>query len=319
MYLLRPKTDKIYQSICVHCLSGSMLFQRCLLLIQVLLAFSFTVGYRAQMSAFLSWFLYLSLTLRNTWLSFILDRYYHHLLFYASFLPTGCDFLLFSKTQEKGPENNSSSKSSSTTICNIATIALKLQVFWIYLDAGSGKYMDPLQGWTYSASPLPALDTYTRHTVGARYVYALLGPYGLRLLTPTVVYVELLACPIVLLGSFLQNWKVVYLSIGIICSLHIGIAFTLRNTVLLSLVACAAWMIFLPPPSEGITDNVIEKRHTRKESIGKVAFHQLVIILCFITGSIWFETIGDECNQSMEHIWSTLLHNRWNVFVGAEE
>lgn len=41
---------------------------------------------------------------------------------------------------------------------------MKLLVFWIYLDAGGGKYLDPLQGWSYHADPLPALDTYTRHT-----------------------------------------------------------------------------------------------------------------------------------------------------------
>ncbi len=38
-----------------------------------------------------------------------------------------------------------------------------------------------------------------------------------------------------------------------------------------------------------------------------------------ILGSVWFETMSGECNQSMKHIWSVLLHNRWNVFVGAEE
>jgi hypothetical protein len=42
-------------------------------------------------------------------------------------------------------------------------------------------------------------------------------------------------------------------------------------------------------------------------------------IFSFISGSVWFETMSAQCNQSMEHIWSTLLHNRWNVFVGAEE
>ncbi len=28
-------------------------------------------------------------------------------------------------------------------------------------------------------------------------------------------------------------------------------------------------------------------------------------------------TMSMQCNQSMEHIWSTLFHNRWNVFVGC--
>lgn len=43
-------------------------------------------------------------------------------------------------------------------------IGMKVLVLWIYLDAGGGKYMDPLKGWSYNADPLPALDTYTRHT-----------------------------------------------------------------------------------------------------------------------------------------------------------
>jgi hypothetical protein len=46
---------------------------------------------------------------------------------------------------------------------------MKILVFWIYLDAGGGKYMDPMEGWSYHADPLPALDTYTRHT-GAFFV-----------------------------------------------------------------------------------------------------------------------------------------------------
>jgi len=44
-----------------------------------------------------------------------------------------------------------------------------------------------------------------------------------------------------------------------------------------------------------------------------------ILIISLITSSIWFETLSEECNQSMKHIWSTLLHNRWNVFIGAEE
>ena len=294
-----------------------MIYQKLILSIQVLIAASFLIGYKPQICAFLSWFLYLSLTLRNTWLAFILDRYFHYLLFYAMFLPTGYVFS-FSKPEESKTKN--SNISPSTTICNMATIALKLQIFWIYLDAGSGKYMDPLQGWTFSASPLPALDTYTRHTVAARYLYGILGPFGLRLLTPTVVYVELLACPIAFWGSWIGNWNVVSTSIGIICSLHIGIAFTLRNTVLLSLVACAAWMVFLPPTKHTknsfINDTTKQKK---KDNVHRLSFIQIGIILLFISGSIWFETLTDECNQSMEHMWSTLLHNRWNVFVGAEE
>ena len=36
-----------------------------------------------------------------------------------------------------------------------------------------------------------------------------------------------------------------------------------------------------------------------------------------ISGNLWLES--GACDESVKHIWSTLLHNRWNVFVGAEE
>eukprot|EP00980_Cylindrotheca_fusiformis_P028188 scaffold22586_cov138-Cylindrotheca_fusiformis.AAC.8 len=103
-------------------------------------------------------------------------------------------------------------------------------VFWIYLDAGGGKWMDPQKGWTYNASPLPALDTYTRHTTFAQYLYGILGPQALRMMTPTVVYVELLSCPLALLGSYLGNVGLVKFAVGLICQLHVGISLSIRNS-----------------------------------------------------------------------------------------
>ncbi len=163
----------------------------------------------------------------------------------------------------------------------------------------------------------------------ARYLYALLTPNGLRLMTPTVVYAELLAAPIALLGSYIGSKSLTKSSIAMICSLHIGIAFTVRNTVLLSSVACAAWCIFLPTFGGDIDDHDTDNVKTRTtnssgtaKSNGFMKFLRplpsYLFIIPIICGSIWFETMSEECNQSMKHIWSVLLHNRWNVFVGAE-
>ena len=73
--LLMPKTDSIYKMVCIHCYSGSMIYMRTLLSFQVILATMFLVGYKTRMASIGSWFLYFSLTLRNTWLNFILDRW----------------------------------------------------------------------------------------------------------------------------------------------------------------------------------------------------------------------------------------------------
>ena len=221
--LLLPKIDDVYKIVCVHCWNGTIAYQNFLLSLQVVLAFSLLIGYRCRLCASMSWFLYLSITLRNTWLAFILDRYFHYMLFYLSFLPSGVIWSVDAYLSKKG----GSPPPANETICSFATAAIKLQILWIYLDAGVGKYLDPLGGWTFYA-PIPALDTYTRHTVGARYLYALLGPFGLRLMTPLVVWVEILCAPICLFGSVLELDKVVQLTIAIIISLHVGISITLR-------------------------------------------------------------------------------------------
>lgn len=67
--------------------------------------------------------------------------------------------------EEKLGTGTQAKRNSNQTIVTLATVALKCQVFWIYLDAGQGKYNDPLGGWSFVADPLPALDTYARHTV----------------------------------------------------------------------------------------------------------------------------------------------------------
>ena len=264
--------------------------------------------------------------------------------------------------EEKLGTGTQAKRISNQTIVTLATVALKCQVFWIYLDAGQGKYNDPLGGWSFVADPLPALDTYARHTVSdllcssvqsnstllaylysyilflksicildhlylmakvaARYLYALMTPVGLRFMTPTVVYAELLACPITLLGSYFGNRHAVLSSIALICSLHIGIAFTVRNTVLLSSVACVAWCAFLPPGPTAHTYADEKKKEKNKRVLMNGGISNKLsacIIIPMIIGNIWFETMSGECNQSMKHIWSTVLHNRWNVFIGAEE
>jgi hypothetical protein len=316
--LLLEKVDSLYKIVCIHCHYGSLFEQQVLLSVQVLVAFLFTIGFRTQWTSIISWYLYLSLTLRNTWMSYILDRYFHYLLFLSIFLPIG-ECWGVSSSRGKAP--------AQRLVISPGTVAFKALVVWIYIDAGYGKYCDPLGGWFYNADPLPALDTYARHTLPAQYLYALIGPPGLRLLTPIVLYVEIFAAPLAILGSFLGSKRIIYTAIALICSLHIGIAITLRNAALLSFVACVAWCAFLPLgwnniETEGQSrDN--QAQNTKRSSIsGSSLAGQIFSLLCILTmvcGNIWLETISRACDQSVKHIWSTLLHNRWNVFVGAEE
>jgi hypothetical protein len=179
--------------------------------------------------------------------------------------------------------------------------------------------MDPLQGWTYNAKPLPALDTYTRHTVFARYMYGMLGPQGLRALTPTVVYVELLAAPLAFLGSYLGMPGIVQTAVGMIVQLHVGIALCMNNAVLLSFVACSVWCIFLPVGWDNVATESATAATATSKSFNHSAYSlfSTVIVLSMIAGNLWFETISESCEQTI--FYSTIFHCRWNVFVGAEE
>jgi uncharacterized membrane protein YphA (DoxX/SURF4 family) len=333
--LLLPNIDDLYLWVCYHCRFGTLLQQQVLLGIQVMVAICLAIGYHTKLAAVLSFYMYTSLVLRNTWLYFILDRYFYYLLFYSIFLPVDKRWSLDALAKKKRRQSGDSDERSSSVFVNPATVALKLLVFWIYIDAGFGKYLDPKKGWTYNAHPLPALDTYARHTVFAQHLYGLLGPGGLRLLTPVVVYVEILCVPVALVGSYLGNATIVNLAIGAICQMHIGISLSIRNSNLLSYVACCAWMVFLPMGWKKDGDNATGgggENGTRGNdgpgtlrspvSLGSKlgSLVTLIMVSAMVGGNVWFETIATGCStESLRLIWSTLLQNRWNVFIGAEE
>jgi len=348
--LLLPKIDDLYLRVCYHCRFGTLLQQQILLGFQVAVAICFAIGYRTRIAAVLSFYMYTSLILRNTWLYFILDRYFYYLLFYSIFLPLHEKWSLDARRRaneeaasERRPPSRKKKNADDAVFVNPATVALKLLVFWIYLDAGSGKLLDPKRGWTYGADPLPALDTYARHTVFAQHLYGLLGPGGLRLLTPVVVYVELLCVPVALLGSYLGNPSVVRFAIVTICQMHLGISLSIRNSNLLSYVACCSWLVFLPPmgrrredsddgdrerdgdgggggddSARSSTSGIPRSPPSSVSRLGSLV--TLVMVSAMVGGNVWFETMATGCStESLRLIWSTLLQNRWNVFIGAEE
>jgi hypothetical protein len=313
--LLLNHVDGVYKLLCIHCLSGELYFQRMLLSLQVILAMGITLGvYGTNFLCIISWFLYLSLTLRNTWLNYILDRYIHYLLFLSMFLPLNRRWSVAVRNGSIKTQYKTGKVSEIGWHVSSATIAMKLLVLWIYFDAGYGKFSN--QGWSFSANPLPALDTYARHTLVAQYMTALWGALGWRILTPLVVYIELSAAPLALLGSFLNRPVCCYAAVALISSLHIGIALSIRNAALLSFIAITPWFTFLPlqPYERSHAGPVPSTRSGRFFTIASA-----LLIGAMILGNVWLELISNTCDQSVTRIWGTLLHNRWNVFVGAEE
>ncbi|GMH63570.1 hypothetical protein TrST_g265 [Triparma strigata] len=255
-----------------------------LLLLQSLLSF-LTIIKPSPILCTLNWYLYLSLTLRNTWLSYILDRYFHYFLFLSIF-----------------------TSSKNVQIRKAGAWAARLQIMWIYFDAGLGKVSDPLRGWTTEPvqiegmTILPALDSYTRHNLPARIMYTLLTPTGLKYLTPVVAWAEVVLPFLSLLCSFFRLPSLQKTSAFLLMGLHLGIGLTINNTALLSLVACSTLLLLLPlslPPS---------------------SFHppSVLLLLLAFTSCLYFETSSlSTCSQSTSLL-PTLLHNRWNVFTSSE-
>jgi hypothetical protein len=149
----------------------------------------------------------------------------------------------------------------------------------------------------------------------------MLGPDGLRFMTPVVVWIEIIAAPLAFLGSYLGRAGMVKFAVFLICQLHVGISFSLRNSYLLSYIACAAWCVFLPigwAEREESRANIRPPTTTNLYKLGMVI--SATLIGGMACGNLWFETIGASCASSdVRSIWSTLLQNRWNVFIGAEE
>lgn len=301
-----------------------------LLVMQFGAAFCLLLGWQARLAALLSWLLYNSLTLRNVWLSYIADRYFHILLLYAALLPCGRRFSLDRALSKGSQVDGSKSSDDDDQVAGlpVASLLFKLQILWIYLDAGWGKLNDPLQGWSFGATPLSALDTYTRHTHFAIWLYRALGPQGLRLMTPTVVAAELLAPAAVLVAS--AAGASLWFQVGLICVLplmHLGISLALVNTVSLSIVAAVAWLPFVPgsawvrarPCSLQVGSAAMATTLTPAAAEGHSIWPSL-IMLAFMALCAHHEfLVGSACTQAgLSTVSSVLLNNRWNVFVGAD-
>ena len=105
-------------------------------------------------------------------------------------------------------------------------------------------------------------------------------------------------------------------------SLHLGIAITLQNSALLSFVTCVPWFTFWPSWELLSTENSDTKTLTSApQQQQSHSIISTIIVLSLITGSLWFEIwLANDCQtESQQHICSTLLHDRWNVVIVAEE
>lgn len=258
--IARPAEASLLQLLCVHAWFGEIWWPRLLSIVQV----GLSCVLPARWAAFGSLWLYASATVRAISSSYILDRYLLLELALACF----------------GDEGQTTG------------LLWRLQLVWIYADAGWGKAMD--EGWSTNAK-VPALDAYTRHTMAARIARAFFGRQGLRLLTPFVPLIELVLPPLAVLGYPIAAVPV--------CALHLGIAFCMNGAMLLSFAAIVAWLPFIP--------NKTVSRGRSSLSSGVLIAIALACIYSAASGR-------SQCLDAAASPLSALVHNRWNVFSGVD-
>lgn len=346
--------DPLTRVLSVHAWSGSALAVRALALAHGLAAALMLIGWRTRAATFATWYLYVSMTMRNCGVAYIADRYAHFFLLLAAFVPCAGAWSV-DAWRQTASRDGAHALSASGSVCSAATMLLRVQIVWIYLDAGWGKAADAEGAWLLSAS-VPALETMLLHTPVGRGLRALLQPVdGVRNLTASVVWAECALPPLALLCAGVGLPRLQVACAALMVSMHAGIGLCMNNALLLSFVAAVAWAAFIPaevwdsfgaggkvakaaPQPYGKPQPHAQQRlepqpqpqeaaqqARRRAAPAALAPSSLLLALACVV--LAFNARQSECDMrdpasagaGSARVASALLHNRWNVFTSGED
>ena len=225
----------LHRLACAHAWSGASAYVKALFVVHAAAAGALALGYRTRIAALATWYLYWSLTLRNCSVAYITDRYLHFFLLLLAFLP--CARVWSAEARAAGD-------ALPPPTASLATALARLQLVWIYIDAGGGKLLDPDGAWALGA-PVPALEPMLLHTRIGRTVRTILGPL-VRPFSASVAWVELLVPLIALLAAARGAPRVQAACAATMVGLHAGIGLCVNNAAILSTVASAVWLLYCP-------------------------------------------------------------------------
>jgi hypothetical protein len=222
-----------YGFLSLHFLGGTVITQSVLFLIAAFCAVGLFFGYRTRLMTVLSWLLLISLHNRNPMILDAGDVLLRMLLFWSMFLPLGATYSL------DGVLTNSPARHFPTRIVSIASIALILQVCFVYWFTVALKH-DPV--WRSEGSGVYYalnLDSFaTAIGLWLREFQPLLP-----LLSFATLAMEALG-PCLLFIPFVQG-PLRFLTVCMFLGLHLGLALCLALGVFPFIVG-AAWLALLP-------------------------------------------------------------------------
>lgn len=217
----------------IHLFNGEPFFQSILFILAGLVALALFFGYQTRFVTIFSWALLVSLYNRNNLIITAGDIELRLLLFWGIFLPLGACYSVDSAL-------NSSTKPLPQRILTGATIALTLQVCFVYWFTGLLK-SDPVW-WKEGSAVYYALNL---DYMATHFTHFLLSfpPVVLKFITFTTLWIELLGPFLIFIpfrNSFFRSCAVVLFIL-----LHIGFRVGLMIG-LFPYVCIVAWLAFLP-------------------------------------------------------------------------
>ncbi|HAC63939.1 MAG TPA: HTTM domain-containing protein [Cyanothece sp. UBA12306] len=236
-----------------HFINGSVLFQTILFCLAGLLAILLLIGYRTRLITIISWVFLVSLQNRNTMILSAGDTELRLLLFWSIFLPLGAYYSVDNAL-------NSSSKKLPKGIFSGATIALILQICFIYWFSALFKIRS--ETWQQGIAVYNSLSP--------DFLITPLGAF-LRNFTTLLVAFTFVTIWFELLGPFLlfiplKNYLFRYLAIFLFISLHLSFGMVFRIG-LFPLIGATAWLAFLPSDFWERIDKKLKNPHGQKLTI----------------------------------------------------
>ena len=216
----------------VHALSGDYYFQLFLFLLAAIFAFFLLIGFFTRIATIVSWALLVSLNLRNPLLLQGGDIIFRCLLFWGIFTPWAERFSVDSYFKKIRIEKN--------FIFSLTAAAFIIQILIMYVFTGMLKTGDP---WRKDYTAI-------YYALSIDHFSFLLGPYIYKFpqlmkgLTFSIIWIELLG-PLLLLIPY-KNSLFRYILIGLMASLQIGLALTMKIG-LFPWISMASLLILLPP------------------------------------------------------------------------
>ncbi len=238
--------------ISLHVANGSTIFQAGLFLVHASFASLMLVGRHTRIATFVSWLLLLSLQARNPMICNGGDSVLMLLTFWGVFLQLGnrwsLDSILASNANESHARHpartisavsSDMARTSNSLCCNVATVALFMQIVLMYITTGLLKAQAPAW-WNGEAISISLNIDSTVTSFGQRLLEM---PTFLQFMTHMTLYLELFGPLLLLLpvfGGLIREWVV-----WVFICFHIGLGLCL-SVGLFSYVCVVGLIAFLP-------------------------------------------------------------------------